>query len=264
MARRTLHLSNPNMHDRQDKTHPLDVSYAQRLLNNTLKNRLNTNFHAGNVDGHYGDATAAAAKRAKFWFGYPKSECDGACGQVLINLLNGTSKMTAIMKWRRAIRQREAASHNGIRDKMVANARWMIANNPSIHYSQGWLRMAGVHLSPHSLPLFTDCSASCTIIAKWSGAPDPNGLGYNGQGYTGTFLTNCIRIPDSAVKRGDFAVFGSGSGHHVAMALVDGGSQLFNHGTETHPIQIAFALESYGQSANGHYFRGWYRIPGLI
>src|ERR1700745_2808248 len=98
MARRTLHLANPHLHDGQDKHHPKDVSYAQHLLNNAIKNGLNTDFHAGIADGQYGEVTAAAARRAKYWFGYPKSEVIGTCGQVLVNLLNGTSKMTPIMR----------------------------------------------------------------------------------------------------------------------------------------------------------------------
>ncbi len=67
------------------------------------------------------------------------------------------------------------------------------------------------------LPLTIDCSAFVTICYNWAGAPDPNGLGYNGQGYTGTILSHGTQIARRNVRVGDLVVFGRGTGNHVCL-----------------------------------------------
>jgi peptidoglycan hydrolase-like protein with peptidoglycan-binding domain len=42
--------------------------------------------------------------------------------------------------------------------------------------------------------LFEDCSSSVTGACWNAGVPDPNGLGYNGQGYTGTLSVHGFRV----------------------------------------------------------------------
>ena len=54
---------------------------------------------------------------------------------------------------------------------------------------------------PRSLPLETDCSGFATLCYSWAGAPDPNGNGFSGEGYTGTMLATCrgdTRAPSNA------------------------------------------------------------------
>lgn len=63
MAFRTLHLTSPNMKGQ-------DVKDAQYLLSG--RNRFKQNFHPGKLDGQFGEGTAAATSRAKYWLGYPK------------------------------------------------------------------------------------------------------------------------------------------------------------------------------------------------
>lgn len=75
-----------------------------------------------------------------------------------------------------------------------------------------------------SLPLTTDCSGIVTIIAKWSGCPDPNGNDYDGSGYTGTLLTHLPEIGIHQTWRGDLAILGPGTGDHVVM-LLEGGAR---------------------------------------
>jgi hypothetical protein len=263
--RRTLHLTNPRLHDGQDIHHPKDVSYAQHLLNNGIHNGLNTDFHAGVADGTYGEVTAAAAHRAKFWFGYPRSQVDGACGQVLVNLLNGTSKMTPIMRWRRTFRIREARRHNTVREKLAGFMDWSVRNAGSIYYSQGAWRMAGVRYKPYHLPLFTDCSAFATILYKWSGGPDPNGLGYNGFGYTGTIMANCHRLPNAAsCEVGDLITFGVYPGHHVTLVRHVGINPLLcSHGQNSDPRFVYLSEEAAGQARSGHGTVEFWRVPGM-
>ena len=64
-----------------------------------------------------------------------------------------------------------------VRRKIVAAARWGIANEPRIHYGE----IRPIPLG-RTLPLTTDCSGFVTICYYLAGAPDPNGLGYSGQG----------------------------------------------------------------------------------
>lgn len=54
--------------------------------------------------------------------------------------------------------------------------------------------------------LYEDCSSSCTGISYMAGIPDPNGLGYDGEGYTGTIAANGFRIPEPAI--GAFGFYG--------------------------------------------------------
>ena len=70
-----------------------------------------------------------------------------------------------------------------IRQKIVAAARWGIAHEPRIHYGE----VRPIPLG-RTLPLTTDCSGFVTLCYYLAGAPDPNGLGYSGEGWTGTLL----------------------------------------------------------------------------
>lgn len=72
-------------------------------------------------------------------------------------------------------------------------------------------------------PLATDCSGFVTLCYFLGGAPDPNGLGFNGSGYTGTLLSWGKHIPLSSVRPGDAIVYGPGSGWHTAL-IVEGGA----------------------------------------
>jgi hypothetical protein len=263
--RRTLQLTNPELHDGQDKFHPKDVSYAQHLLNNEITNGLKTNFHAGVADGHYGEVTAAAARRAKFWFGYPRSQVDGACGQVLINLLAGDTKMTPIMKWRRTYRLREAKKHDAVRDRLGVFMDWSVRNAGLIFYSQGAARMLGVRYAPFHLPLFTDCSAFSTVLYKWAGGPDPNGRNFDGIGYTGTIMAHCQRLPNAAAcKVGDLVTFGVFPGHHVALVRRTGFNPLLcSHGQSSDPRFIYLSQEAAGQAMRGHGTVQFWHAPGM-
>ena len=117
------------------------------------------------------------------------------------------------------------------RQDMVNDSNWAIAHNSKIFY--GEVRPIPVNLPPFSLPFTTDCSGFVTLMAKWSGNPDPNGNHFNGQGYTGTILRHLPHIPLSQTWRGDLAVFGAYPGVHV-VALLAGGSSKSNPPVASH------------------------------
>jgi len=107
------------------------------------------------------------------------------------------------------------------RQQMVDDSNWAIAHHTQILYGQ--VRPIPVNLPPFSLPFTTDCSGFVTIMAKWSGNPDPNGNSFDGQGYTGAMLNHLPHILLKQTWRGDLAVFGGYPGLHV-VALLQGGS----------------------------------------
>src|SRR5487761_1876494 len=61
-----------------------------------------------------------------------------------------------------------------------------------------------------------DCSESVTLMFRLAGLRDPNGLGYDGEGYTGTMLTHLpIFTEGGKVHEGPLIVLGPGTETHV-------------------------------------------------
>jgi cell wall-associated NlpC family hydrolase len=127
-----------------------------------------------------------------------------------------------------------------VRQKIVAAARWGIRNEPQIHYGQ-------VRPFPleRSLPLTTDCSGFVTLCCYLAGAPDPNGNGYSGYGWTGTLLTHLDPVEPEDARAGDIVIWGRYPGHHCAVVLAPGPDPLLcSHGQERGPVEIRFSTES--------------------
>lgn len=83
--------------------------------------------------------------------------------------------------------------------------------------------------------LSADCSEMVTELLHWVGCADPNGLGYRYAGYTGTMLSHLPHYTDARQAFvGALAVFGPGTGHHVAMVYtpdpVGGNPVVASHG----------------------------------
>jgi cell wall-associated NlpC family hydrolase len=127
-----------------------------------------------------------------------------------------------------------------VRAEIVAAARWGIHNEPRIHYAPE----RPMPLT-RTLPLSTDCSGFVTLCYWLAGAPDPNGLGYDGQGYTGTLLRAMQSVAQDWIGPGDLVVWGAYPGHHVALVLEPGDDPLLcSHGQERGPVAIRFSVES--------------------
>jgi hypothetical protein len=126
-----------------------------------------------------------------------------------------------------------------VRQKIVAAARWGIENEPRIHYGE----IRPIPLG-RRLPLTTDCSGFVTVCYYLAGAPDPNGRGYDGSGYTGTLLGWLRAIAPLDAKRGDLVVWGTYPGRHVALVLEPGDDPLLcSHGQERGPLAIRYSDE---------------------
>ena len=133
-----------------------------------------------------------------------------------------------------------------VRGRIVAAARWGIRNEPRIHYAED-----RPFPLTRELPLATDCSGFATLCYFLAGAPDPNGNGYDGRGYTGTLMEWMENVDRRAVLAGDIVVWGPYPGHHCAVVLEPGDDPLLcSHGQERGPIEIRFSTESRYQPAD--------------
>lgn len=140
------------------------------------------------------------------------------------------------------------------RQHLAAVMRWTAAKNAQIHYSQA-RPMSAIHLTEqqtvdlfaagHSITM--DCSGGVTQLCKWAGLSDPNGLNYDGYGFTGTLLSNkqLQHYTDpSKAGVGAIVVFGPGTGEHAAMVLEPGRDPLiWSHGSEAGPLLLRLSEE---------------------
>ena len=119
----------------------------------------------------------------------------------------------------------------GYRQTMVECCTCAVKNRTEITYAE--VRPIPVNLPKFHLPFTTDCSGFVTMMAKWSGNPDPNGNDFDGQGYTGTMMSHLPHIALHQTLRGDLVVFGAYPGLHV-VALLDGGNHDSNPPVASH------------------------------
>lgn len=227
----TFSLTNPLMHG-------AELEPLQRALKAAK-------LYAGPVDGVFGAGTALACKNAKYRLGYPIKAVERTGDQALLGFLNGSKPLPLAYKLRRRARGYGLTREQRIRDQIVTWAKKGVADTASIHYAQ-------IRPMPSAwrLPFTTDCSGFVTLCYRLAGAKDPNGLSYNGEGYTGTLLDHGESIPLWQAKPGDLVIWGSFPGHHVAV-IVDFSNpsdpQLVSHGNESGPNYISLAVETAAQ-----------------
>ena len=109
------------------------------------------------------------------------------------------------------------------RDRIVSAAGYWYEHRGGISYSQYRPFQRG---KPPWVPSRWDCSGFVTCCYEAGGAPDPNGRGYDGLGYTGTLVDNGSPVSRDQLKLGDLVFYGSswgrpgfpaGSPTHVAL-----------------------------------------------
>jgi cell wall-associated NlpC family hydrolase len=147
-----------------------------------------------------------------------------------------------------------------VRQKIVTAARWGIAHEPQIHYGE----VRPIPLA-RKLPLTTDCSGFVTLCYFLAGAPDPNGLDYIGEGWTGTLLRRLDHIPFADAQPGDLVVWGAYPGRHVAILLEAGDDPLLcSHGQERGPLAVRFSDEDRWQACKSTWLDGLTRSSLLL
>lgn len=221
--------------------------------------RLQKALHAaklfgGKIDNLYGPSTAHAAYVAKWRFGYPNSALHKNheyAGATLMAYLTGKKALPLSYRIRRNLRLHPTTKEQQIRAQVVKAYQYLIDREPQIYYAQ---TRPIPFPAPFTLPggsLTTDCSGSVTIACRWGGAKDPNGLNFNGAGYTGTLLSHLPHISREHAQPGDLIVFGPGTGHHVVMILRKVGDDFLtgSHGQNSGPIEILLSKEQKYQPA---------------
>jgi len=120
---------------------------------------------------------------------------------------------------------------------IVSYATFGYNNRYKIHYTQSSLRMYGVRnkIRPPKIPYYEDCSSFSTWTYWGAGVPDPNGLGYNGWGYTGTLVQHGNRTTNP--QPGDLAFYGYGAPYHHVVVYI-GNGRCISHGSEVGPLLL--------------------------
>jgi putative peptidoglycan binding protein/NlpC/P60 family protein len=129
------------------------------------------------------------------------------------------------------------------RHRIVATAFVGYANREALHYTQDSRRMQGVRerIRPPRHPAYEDCSSFATWCYWAAVAPDPNGRGYDGFGYTGTQVANGSAT--NHPRPGDLVFYGGGSiPSHVAVYV--GNGRVVSHGSERGPHLLAIDYRS--------------------
>jgi len=111
-----------------------------------------------------------------------------------------------------------------VRSTIVEWANWF-AHNKTTHpfvYSEGSDRMSAIGQWPLKYPVHCDCSAFVTLCYWLAGAADPNGQGYDHEGYTGTLLSHGKGVTVVEATVGDVIVYGPGDGWHTAVIVEAG------------------------------------------
>ncbi len=108
------------------------------------------------------------------------------------------------------------------------------------HYTQTSARMTIVRHKlrpPFHEVLFEDCSSFATACYWISGCPDPNGLGYNGFGYTGTLARHGKVVSLAQSKQGDLVFYGSAWpwSHVAVISDATGARHIYTFGHEGCP-----------------------------
>jgi hypothetical protein len=110
-------------------------------------------------------------------------------------------------------------------------------NNPGT-YEYSETRPMPESLFSGTLPIKIDCSGYVTLCYKSAGLPDPNGLGYNGSGFTGTLESHGRSTTNP--QPGDLA-FWSGPDH---VAVYVGGGKVISMGGPGDPVEETVAAET--------------------
>lgn len=145
------------------------------------------------------------------------------------------------------------------RTHLAALMQLLLANEPRIHYQQRRPMLTPRIYEQQAVDLFaaggsvsSDCSETVTWLCKMAGLQDPNGLSYNGQGFTGTLLSSLPHYVDPAdANVGALVVWSDPrhpQGNHVAMVLTPGRDPwLFSHGSENGPKRVRLSAETAAQ-----------------
>ena len=207
--------------------------------------------------GYFGSHTRDAIKDIQRRAGLAQT---GNIGRKVWTILDGVylndTDSRAINKYvaaKRAAEERAAAAkaRANVVGRIINAGMIMIAHRDVIHYTQSGWRMQGVRGRIHlpSYPTWEDCSSAVTWLYWQAGAPDPNGLSYNGQGFTGTLAAHGWHVSVSDAMPGDLVFYGwAPTFSHVGCVMAGHGysARIFSHGSERGPLYVSIGYRSIG------------------
>lgn len=207
--------------------HGRDVTAVQRALNGAA-------LRATTPNRKYDKATVS---QIKLFQASRKLHVDGIYGPQTHKAL--ARYFDAYGAWLMGVPRQQDTQVGGVRAHIVSTAVLGYNKRDEIHYTQGPRRMEGVRrkILPPAVPHYEDCSSFATWCYWVGGAPDPNGQGYNGQGYTGTLAQHGRRVRLDDAKPGDLILYGHGAPwQHVAIYV--GHGRVISHGSERGPFLL--------------------------
>jgi hypothetical protein len=239
---RALAVTSPLMHGP-------DVAALQKAVNGLLK-RFKLSGHL-QEDGQFGQRTAELSDKAAYVLGLEAAgDSPHSISRIVTQpeqkAIRDPDSRTDAQKERAKRRLSDAQQHENdawdVRAHILSYCQWGVTNTAAIHYSQ----TRPYPTNPRGLPMYTDCSGWATLAYKDAKAPDPNGRGFDGFGFTGTLLQHCTHIAKAEALPGDLIVYGSYPGMHVVV-LKDQGSVsdplTISHGQEAGPLLVRHSVE---------------------
>lgn len=157
--------------------------------------------------------------------------------------------------------QKKHAGPAATRAAYVKTLEWGVAHHALFNYVEGrpmpLTSEKADFEAGKSEPIDTDCSGWVTGAAYLTpGCPDPNGLHFNGEGFTGTILAFCDHVPLADCQPGDLIVYGPlPSGYHVSAAVAkqpNGDWQTVSNGHQGCPEYCLHSAMAASQAAAGH------------
>lgn len=200
--------------------------------------------------GWFGVRTRSRVKKAQKLHGLPAS---GVYGLQLHAALASAFQPFDIFLYT-GVNPNESPTHRA-RRLIVAACLALYAYGGHMHYTQSSRRMSVIRdrLRPpfEGHELYEDCSSSATVVYWLAGAADPNGRGYDLQGYTGTLWEHGKSVGLEQAQPGDLVFYKSPSWPsfpwaHVAVYL--GGRRVFTFGSAPPRIlDIDYRTGDYGR-----------------
>lgn len=202
--------------------------------------------------GKWGSNTTAAVKDFQKRMGLPVSGNYGIHTHTKLkgHMSEPDRKLLRVYVARQAA-LRVAAIRAGHVSKIQYAAGVMLNRERQIHYTMGPHRMDGIryHQMPQSI-IYGDCSSMATYLFWYSGLPDPNGRGYDLQGFTGTLCEHGHSVATHEAAPGDLVFYGLGPPwHHVTIVIagLGWGASCFSHGKESGPVHAEIDYRPVGQ-----------------
>ena len=208
-------------------------------------------LYKGKITGRLDPSTETSLKATKWRLGYPVNAAKQPVANRLFFLVI-EHKVQRPLAWRLAAGRRanratdfHARPVPAAAKVLLRDARDLIAHAGLVHYTQSARRMTivrdRVKLPSLTRQIYEDCSSSVTGLYWLAKLRDPNDLGYNGQGYTGTMALHGRVVwrlgqPLTLLRPGDVIFYGAFPHSHETMYL--GLGRVFSNGSEGGPYDL--------------------------